>query len=348
MLCSNKLETGTFAWFPLECSDLKKRLALLGLLVFAISGVAVYMTFDLEAFRQLHSFRGSALVLALLCLAVGMFFDGTRLMHLVHIAGERVTLGQAVQVIFGNYFMAVLTPGAAGGAVAQVMFLRRSGVPLGKATVLVLVRTILSILFLLLCMPIVFAIDKTLIPWVSNESLMALSAVLFLGSLAGMWLVRTDWPQYVLLYFLRSAPHSRRRKVFALYRDVRGAVLILSSAPLSMLRVFAESALSLLFLYAMVPALFWGLGGQGDWLLIMGRMIFLNIILYFAPTPGGTGIAEGGFVLLFNEFAPPGTVGIVAVAWRILAEYLPFGIGFFLTVRTFGKDFMQKKLERQE
>jgi len=324
---------------------LTKRLVLLGLLIFGISGAAVYMTFDWEGVRQLGSFRFSALLLALLCLSLGMFFDGTRLMHLVNIAGEKITLLQAVQVIFGNYFMAVLTPGAAGGAVAQVMFLRRAGVPIGKASVLVLVRTILSILFLLLCMPLVFAYDKTLIPWVSNRSLMLLSAILFLGSVVGIWLIKTNWPQYLLMYLLRSAPHSRRRKVFSLYRDVRGAVLILASAPLSMLRVFGESAVSLLFLYALVPALFWGMGADGNWLVIMGRMIFLNIILYFAPTPGGTGVAEGGFVLLFGELAPPGTVGIIAVAWRLLAEYLPFGIGFFLTVRTFGSDYMRKKLD---
>ena len=57
---------------------------------------------------------------------------------------------------------------------------------------------------------------------------------------------------------------------------------------------------------------------------ILDRMILLNLILYFAPTPGGTGIAEGLFVVLFSTFVPNGTVGIVAVAWRVMAEYLPF------------------------
>lgn len=84
--------------------------------------------------------------------------------------------------------------------------------------------------------------------------------------------------------------------------------------------------------------LFWGLGIAVDWPTVMGRMIFLNLLLYFAPTPGGSGIAEGGFVLLFNDYLPPGTVGILAVAWRILAEYLPFSIGFYYTIKVFGRD----------
>lgn len=77
----------------------------------------------------------------------------------------------------------------------------------------------------------------------------------------------------------------------------------------------------------------------------MGRMCFLNILLYFAPTPGGSGIAEGGFVLLFGDLVPAGTVGIAAVVWRIIVEYLPFTIGFYYTVKVFGKDFISKQLK---
>lgn len=35
-------------------------------------------------------------------------------MHLVKISDEKITLYQAVQVVFGNYFLALLTPGATG------------------------------------------------------------------------------------------------------------------------------------------------------------------------------------------------------------------------------------------
>ena len=44
----------------------------------------------------------------------------------------------------------------------------------------------------------------------------------------------------------------------------------------------------------------------------------------FCTNTRGTGIAEGLFVVLFSAFVPNGTVGIVAVAWRVVAEYLPF------------------------
>ena len=112
--------------------------------------------------------------------------------------------------------------------------------------------------------------------------------------------------------------------------------------PLSMLRVLIESGLSLLALYTIVPVLFSGLNVQYSLLNVMGRMMLLNILLYFAPTPGGSGIAEGGFILLFNTFVPKGTVGIFAVMWRILAEYLPFCGGVYFAAHTFGKGFWKK------
>ena len=73
------------------------------------------------------------------------------------------------------------------------------------------------------------------------------------------------------------------------------------------------------------------------------NMILLNLILYFAPTPGGTGIAEGLFILLFAPFVPSGTVGIIAVAWRVMAEYVPFFIGMYAVLTLYGRQFVAQE-----
>jgi uncharacterized protein (TIRG00374 family) len=323
-----------------------KRLILLLLLVGGISGAVIYFTVDINTLRHLTSFRPWSLLAALFFLAVGLYFDGTRLMHLVRISGENIRLVEAVQVVFGNYFLALLTPGAAGGAVAQVMFLRRAGVPTGKATVLVVVRTILSILFLLCAMPLVFYYDPDLLPWLPKGTLALGSTIIVAGIFGGILLFRTTLPHYLLIKITKKLSHARRRTAFAIYRDVQGAVILLSTAPLRMMRVLVESAISLLFLYSVVPVLFMGMGAEADWLRILGRMIFLNIFLYFAPTPGGSGIAETGFIWLFKDFVPSGTVGIAAVTWRMFAEYLPFSIGLYYTIRVFGRGFLTKQLNK--
>ena len=320
-----------------------RRVGLLLFLVAAISAFVLYWTVDANTLQSLGQFRPASLLLVAALSVGGLYFDAARLVRLTAIAGGRtVTLREAYQVVFGNYFLAMLTPGAAGGAFAQVLFLRRAGVPTGKATILVLVRTLLSILVLFLFAPLVFWFDGDVLPGLSQGVLLAGSLVILLSMLALPVFFRTSLPDALVLLLVRRLRRARRRRLVNLYKDVRNAVQLLSAAPGQMLLVLLQSAASLFLLYALVPALLWGLGGSGDFLTIMGRIVLLNILLYVAPTPGGAGIAEGGFVLLLQSLAAPGTVGVAALAWRVAAEYIPFGLGAIAVVQTFGRDFMRK------
>jgi len=325
-----------------------KRLIFLIVLVLVISGVVIYSTVDIHTLRSLTRFKPWSLALAILAVSVGLFFDGARLMHLVHISNEKISLYEAVQVIFGNYFLALLTPGATGGAVAQLMFLRHAGVPTGKAAVLVIVRTLLSIFFLILCMPFIFMHDSGIIPGVSNNTLMAITLTALVVIILIVAGARGGWLDFLVIKLTKKLENEKRKKVFAFWRDTKSAVQLLSHSPKDMLLVFAESGLNLLCIYAIVPCLMLGLGvTDADWYSVMGRMIFLNMLLYFTPTPGGSGVAEGGFVLLFSNSVPAGTVGIVAVCWRLIAEYLPFLVGFYYTITVFGRDFVNKQLGKE-
>lgn len=325
-------------------SNFYKRLAILILLVLVISGSVIYFTVDIHTLTNLTVFQPWSLALAVLCVSIGLFLDGSRLMHLVHISHEEITLGEAVQVVFGNYFLALLTPGATGGAVAQLMFLRHAGVPTGKATVLVFVRTVVSILFLILCLPFIFMHDSHILPGVSNEYLAGISIAAFLIILFLILGMKSKMLNKIAVRIAKKLSPARRKTFLKGYRDTQNAVRLLYASPWAMLFVFLESGLSLIAIYAIVPCLMLGLGvTDADWYAVMGKMIFLNMLLYFMPTPGGSGIAEGGFVLLFTDIVPAGTVGIVAVCWRFIAEYIPFLIGFYYTIKVFGAGFLNKK-----
>ena len=193
-------------------SKFTRRFLLILVLVVGISSAVIYTTVDINTLQNLTRFHAWSLLLALLAVGLGMFFDGSRLMHLVKISNEKITLYQAVQVIFGNYFLALLTPGATGGAVAQVMFLRHAGVPTGKAAVLVIVRTLLSIFFLALCMPFIFLHDEGIVPGVSNNILMAITLTAFLGIVC---MIRNG------ISFSVSTATRRVRSLFCSVRRVR-------------------------------------------------------------------------------------------------------------------------------
>ncbi len=319
-----------------------KRLIVLLLLVGIISYCVIYFTVDINTLRNLVDFQPWSVAAALLSVAAGLFLDGVRLMQLVKMSGEKIKPLQAARVVFGNYFLALLTPGFSGGAVAQLMFLRHADVPMGKATVIVIVRTLVSIAFLFVCMPFILLSDDGVIPWVSNELLLVLSILAISATVFLIWAMISGYFDRVAVYIAKRISHRNGRRLISFYRDNKKAIMLLASSPVGLLKVFAISGLSLIALYSVVPFLLMGLGVDIDWSLVTGRMIFLNLFLYFSPTPGGSGIAEGGFVLLFNNIAPGGTVGVVAVGWRLFAEYVPFLIGFYYTLKSFGRSFLGK------
>ena len=316
--------------------NMGKRFFLAAFIITVISGAMLYFTGDIHTLRYLKTFRPWAIVLAFLFLSLGMYFDAARLITLTKLAGAPITFFQSLQVILSNYFLALLTPGAAGGAVAQVLTLREAGLPAREAAVLVFVRTGLSLLFLFLCLPVVLYLDPLELPWLPEGLALAAATAAALAAVFFAWLVYAGSPARLALRLLCRLPQPRRRQLWKRFRDTEAFTRLLFSSPAGMGKVFTDTALSLLALYAIVPTLFLGLGVPVDWPVILGRMIVLNVLLYFAPTPGGAGIAEGGFVLLFHDFAPAGTIGLLAVAWRILAEYLPFAAGMFVTLRLLG------------
>ena len=325
------------------------RLLLLILIIVVISGVVIYSTVDINTISNLSLFQPWSVGLALLAIIIGLILDGTRLMHMVKISGEHITLKQAVQVVFGNYFLAMLGPGAAAGAIAQVMFLKKAGVPAGKAAVLAMVRTLVSILFLACCLPFIFLHDAGILPGVSNDVMVIVAGITLAVIIGIVYSIRNNGFDYVAAQIARRLKsHKWRNRFLSTYRDSKSGIQLLVSSPLSMIRVFFESGLSLIFIYMVVPFLMLGIGASVDWLTVMGRTMFLNILLYFSPTPGGSGIAEGGFVLLFNESVPAGTVGILAVSWRFIAEYVPFFIGLYYTITVFGKDILNKPIDEAE
>ena len=234
----------------------------------------------------------------------------------------------------------MLTPGATGGAIAQVMFMRRAGVSVARSTVIILVRTIMSIFFLIVMLPIFMKQDEAITSWVPMPVIMTVSVIFIAIPVAAVALMRTNYPKRIIYYFSRYFRHERRRQAFRLYYDFRQAVYIMGKQPVMVLRAFIESGVSLTFIYMTVPAYFLGLQFPFDLVQVMGRMYLLNLVLYFSPTPGGSGIAEAGFVALFNHLVPSGTVGILAVLWRFTAEYLPFVLGAFITLRAFGSNVL--------
>ena len=320
---------------------------LLFVLIAIVTFCTVYFTIDFTTWHALTYFSVSNIILALGIWSVGMYFDGLRLQRLVAMNGYKARLIGIMQVIFGNYFMGLLTPGAAGGAIAQVLILRSIGVPVAKSSMIVIIRTIFSILFLVFALPFVFFFDHLDIPYIGNSTLFYIAIAFLLACLFGFWLFSGASGKKWTFVMLHTCGFSKQRirKFLRFLNDLTVTLQIMKDRPWDTLLVFLYSGLSLCCIYGVLPALLWKSNTAVSNLFLLGRMIVLNFMLYFAPTPGGTGIAEGFFVLLFKGYVPRGTVGLLAVMWRFIAEYIPFFLGMYFMLTLFGKKYLLGKTQ---
>lgn len=313
---------------------------LLAIFLLGISAGVIYFTFDIKALNYIHMFDVGCLFLAFASLFVGLFFDGIRLMTLTSITGEKLPFRHIANVVLSNYFLALVTPGASGGAVAQVMFMRKAGIPVAKSMVVVLVRTMFSIIFLMLLVPFVLHLDPAIANWMPPVVITIVSMLFTALPIVAGILMNTKYPEKWIRFCTKRFSSETQQKSLDWYFEFRNAAFIICKNPLKVLRAFLESGLSLLFIYGCVPAYFYGLNFDFDLVQVMGRMVLLNLVLYFSPTPGGSGIAEAGFLVLFSKILPDGLCGIMAVMWRFTAEYVPFIIGGCFCVKEFGVDVL--------
>ena len=151
-----------------------------------------------------------------------------------------------------------------------------------------------------------------------------------------------------LARFSRRFSPRVQEAIFLGYRDFQQAMFMLKDNPRQVLRAFLESGISLLFIYSVVPVFIKAFGIDLPLHIVMGRMCLINLVLYFTPTPGGSGVAEGGFLVLFNSLLPPGTAGVLAILWRFFCEYIPFTIGAVVTIKCFGLDILTKIRDRRD
>ena len=68
------------------------------LLLLAVSIGIIYYTIDLDALKAISSFNSISLLLAVVALVAGMYFDGLRLQRLVKIGGYKLSIRAVLEL----------------------------------------------------------------------------------------------------------------------------------------------------------------------------------------------------------------------------------------------------------
>jgi len=276
--------------------------------------------------------------------------DGLRLYCVIRALGTRISFFYIVKLVFVNIFISNVTPMATGGGFIQIYFMTRKGMSLGQATAATSLRTMLSALILFTLAPIIIWVDPSQFSMFSSNHLLFLITIISLGYLAIFWIIMFKirlvkrW-LFRLLFLLKKlrilSPKKVRRwnvklstelrsfsKGFKTYfkGDTRWAVLSVVSTGLFLLLLFS---FSLVLVRAM--------GYHASAWTMLAFQVVITFFMYFAPTPGATGIAEGGFGLLFAQLVQKQDIAPLVLSWRFLTIYIGVVIGMIVTFVEFSR-----------
>lgn len=107
----------------------------------------------------------------------------------------------------------------------------------------------------------------------------------------------------------------------------RGGRTLAAGTALSGTMVLNKSAIGLLLAA--------GLGFGGPWLEVLARQAVQGFLLYFSPSPGGSGIAEASVPLFMGGVLPQGRWMEFALLWRAATSYLGVATGAVATALVF-------------
>jgi len=107
--------------------------------------------------------------------------------------------------------------------------------------------------------------------------------------------------------------------------------------PLSMLIT------TLLYLnkYAMQYVILLGLGIQTELIEVISIQILIQFMIYFAPSPGGSGFAEASISVLFARIVPAAALSIFTLLQRSFLLFFPALIGAFVVLRLLKKQVVK-------
>ncbi len=307
-------------------------------IIFTVLGVALSFWWKSSAnLQSVLAHLDFSMLLLLLPLAVldsllggfryRLFFDGKVL--------PKISMWNNMRANWANMFMGAATPFQTGGGPAQFYILWRCGAKVSEGILTSSINFSATLIFFQIASLIVlFTLPENLFGEAVIQGIKI--AYVVIGTFTAAMLFLLFFPMrgaQVISSFFRLIPsrfrrlqlakeklinllHQGTRHIGKSFREiVRRKKLALVMAVISTLALFSNK-----FIIGYVIAL--ALRQDVELMTFVGLQILHFFLIYFAPTPGASGIAEVSSVWLMENVLQPEILLIYTVAWRFFTTYL--------------------------
>ncbi len=324
-----------------------------GLTVLAICLLLIF-TINRETLRSLKLIDHRFLTLSLAMICLSWYFDVLRLKALTMAMGHKVSFWYGTKALLSYTFLSNITPSSAGGEPILIYLLNQRGVPLGKATAITFLRTIITLIFFAIGGPIVIYFHRELLSSTSLKMVFEYVAIFLAATV-------------IFFAYLSFAPLTAKKGFDALFdyiekftffkgksaRLKQGLLRVVDEFK-SSLREFLQggrwcqvlvivyTALMIVSQFLVAPMILAGLNCNVKFMNTFMIQIVLNFMLYYVPTPGGSGVSEGVGYALFSPLVPSSIIGIFLVLWRFLTNYIWTILGGLIIVKSIGMKHLEE------
>lgn len=331
--------------------SLRKGLIIFILLAFGMNALIILRSVDHNTIRSLIHANKLKLIIALFVVFAAWLCDAGRFCALAKAAHEHVSLHLGIALTWLNYFGSAVTPMQSGGGPFQVYALYKKGIPVGKGIAITLIRTMLTILILTLAVPIALLLDPQILegsPFLKGLVSYALIVIVIIWSFVAFTILKPELIRKLLrmiVLWLRrfNFLHSNRMviKIFQwLDKEIDNYILnfriVFHSGKKWLAAGAALSVLHLLSLFTVLPVLMSAVGLPFRYIQTIAVQAVFMFILYFVPTPGASGVAEGGGALLYSVIMPENMAGVMAIICRFFTDYISIFMGVVIVIRMLG------------
>jgi uncharacterized protein (TIRG00374 family) len=326
----------------------------------AMSGAILYLSLDRSSWEIFREADGRRLALSFFLVVLVWLFDAIKMFALTRAAGERISFALSMELVWINYFGAAITPMQSGGGPFQMYVMYKNDICVGKSVAITLARTILTMLILGFSIPLSLLVQQELprIGWGMKGFIIYVIALIMIGWLC--FVLSLLRPRIIKRWFgilfmglkrlglLRSARVNRlirgaSREIDAYNQNLWA--FITTGRSYFLLGMLA-ALFQLITYLSVMPCLIWAIGLPVQYLDCLIMQALFLFLLYFIPTPGGSGVAEGGAALVFSLFAPWNVAGVLGVGWRFLTEYTGIFLGTIVIIKLVGWGIVNQIMAR--
>ena len=304
----------------------------------------------LEAFLQV---RPGWMLVALLLASSDWLGGGLRIWLLTKHVWPKTPFWGMVAAGGLTAWAAYLTPAQAGGGPTMILTMKRYGVPIPEAMTSTVMSFLTTVIFFAIAGPlaVVFGAGTSLrehmtgIGGITLYDIFKTSAATF-GVIGVVLILALGFPKVTTSLFHKLVSwlekhHGERwaKRVDGLRAGIdrmHECTVLYFRTPSGLLQVFVGVLTSglahanrLLAGYVAMRAL----GLHASFIDILVIQVTVSFLLYFAPTPGGAGAAEGLSALVMQRYVPTAFLPAYTIIWRFTMSYATVIFGSYVFYR---------------